>query len=909
LEKGKRIMPFKYIGTSPEQTQEQVSQKPENKQPPITGKQFKYLGPEPEESMGKSIARTLYQIPSSAAQLVTAPIDMLKAYPQAQAIEDYLQEYSQKLENEPDVTKLKEMVSKGYDREAIRSRLGAAEKVSEAIPIPTQSEAEKWIEKKTGLPLTPKTEFQKGVRTSTQTAIMAPGSWAIKLGAATFQPLFQKYNEALGIDKDIAEPVSQGMAILWALLQKGKVSASGIEEISKILEESKPPSVPPSGIRPTPPGERPEISVEYPGEYEYGEQYIKEPFKEATRRPEEKAFGRTFSGGEPPPPPGSAAQKIEKSVKFAQEEIPQAAKERFIPKPPELPKPPISKKISPITGKPVGRERTINQIRERDERDRLAIQQLGISPETVSPEQRARTLETLRNEGLKLAKPPEATDKIGRMVQSVNPVQSGNLEDLGNNYKNLLNQRERDIAELSDEYFTRAREATDEVIEDATGMAPELQRLYESHRNSSDPVMVDIAKEANKLLHEIAVIGEEGEIGEPIPVSFSFIIRRIQELRSGSKHKFANDPQNAYGILTDIAERELDRAEGISAEAVGLWRDAKDYYRHNYAHVFKNPMVFDVLNQKDLNYGDIYKKLTKPSIYNLVEPELSQSAEGQRVLDAAKRDIIENKFNEAFGKKETIRRNDVEDVLDDIGIHTTPEERTRIYDSLRQSQQETEAAKIRERRGEAKLREKKFTKPEETKPVKPEIKERKYKDIRKKEWWRHATSAEAASKMDIIDGLKIAKQMLPEEKYAKLAHAAGIRRIMNKKVPDESIHTTMEKMLKNKDDLEYIEYSLGKDTVKDFEKRIEDVNKYNNEVKEYEIKIKQIEKQEATAQKKEAKAALKAEKEKLNVKIKDNLGKKVGREITHRVLDTIPYFRHAPREMKSAVAEKLFPKK
>lgn len=113
-----------------------------------------------KESTGKSIIRTLYQIPSGIAQAVSYPLDLIHQIGMSEALDpleiDRLREISER-EGIP------------FDEEKYREAAEYSQKY-----FPTQGNIERAIEEQTGAPLTPKTDLQKGIKFASTAGKLAP---------------------------------------------------------------------------------------------------------------------------------------------------------------------------------------------------------------------------------------------------------------------------------------------------------------------------------------------------------------------------------------------------------------------------------------------------------------------------------------------------------------------------------------------------------------------------------------------------------------------------------------------------------------------------------------------------------------------------------------------------------------
>lgn len=143
------------------------------------------------ESRAKSIARSLYQIPSGIAQASTYPLDLIQMIGIGSSLDP------EEIEN---IRRISEREGIPFDEEKY---LNAVQQATETFP--TQSNIERMIEEKTGAPLTPQTKFQKGLKLASTAGKFAPGNLIQKGVAAATAPAVKTGLEEAGVPEEIAE--------------------------------------------------------------------------------------------------------------------------------------------------------------------------------------------------------------------------------------------------------------------------------------------------------------------------------------------------------------------------------------------------------------------------------------------------------------------------------------------------------------------------------------------------------------------------------------------------------------------------------------------------------------------------------------------------------------------------------
>ncbi len=168
-----------------------------------------------EESWGKSVVRSLYQIPSGIGQAFTYPMDLIQLLGVADA-------------SDPEEIDRLKMISERegipFDEEKYFSALHKASQM-----FPTQGNIERIIEEETGAPLTAKTKFQKGIKLAATAGGFAPGSIAQKGVAAITAPTVSKGLQAMGVPEHLSDLSGLGISGVAAKL----APAATISKVTK----------------------------------------------------------------------------------------------------------------------------------------------------------------------------------------------------------------------------------------------------------------------------------------------------------------------------------------------------------------------------------------------------------------------------------------------------------------------------------------------------------------------------------------------------------------------------------------------------------------------------------------------------------------------------------------------------
>lgn len=168
-----------------------------------------------EESWGKSVLRSLLQVPAGAAQAFTFPMDLISLIGTGESFDPEEIEHLKQISAREGIP---------FDEEKYMQAIKGA---SEAFP--TQGNIEKLIEDKTGLPLEPKTDIQKGIRLGATAGKINPGSALQKGAAAATAPAVSYGLKEAGAP----EPIADIAGLVASGQIAGKVPSAGLKPKQK----------------------------------------------------------------------------------------------------------------------------------------------------------------------------------------------------------------------------------------------------------------------------------------------------------------------------------------------------------------------------------------------------------------------------------------------------------------------------------------------------------------------------------------------------------------------------------------------------------------------------------------------------------------------------------------------------
>ena len=147
--------------------------------------------PLPKESLGKNLVRTAYQPLSGFLKKYTWPADVIQMAGVGEALDPEFIEHLKKIHEREGIP---------FDEEEYVDKVAQA-----AGAFPTQTNIERGIEEKTGIPLQARTGLQKTLQLGSTAAAFTPGGLLQKGTAAIATPILKETGMQAGLPESVAE--------------------------------------------------------------------------------------------------------------------------------------------------------------------------------------------------------------------------------------------------------------------------------------------------------------------------------------------------------------------------------------------------------------------------------------------------------------------------------------------------------------------------------------------------------------------------------------------------------------------------------------------------------------------------------------------------------------------------------
>jgi hypothetical protein len=235
-------------------------------------------------------------------------------------------------------------------------------------------------------------------------------------------------------------------------------------------------------------------------------------------------------------------------------------------------------------------------------------------------------------------------------------------------YKKISAEEKR-AYDISSKANAAIEEIHPELVNDLRESIQELSKIPDP----SAPLARYI-KSSEKLLHDIADIGVDGTINGYKPISNQVLIKQIQEYNQIPKYDFPTDTKTGiFKGLIEKATKAVDTTAAKHPKANEAWKKAKEIHARK-SDLFDDPDVAKWIKLKDKNYSKDFISSIDVDKIRKIEPVLNQSAEGRKVLQEMKREIVEKKLEDFFTVGQRFDKKQIAREIAELEPILTPEE-------------------------------------------------------------------------------------------------------------------------------------------------------------------------------------------------------------------------------------------
>jgi len=456
-----------------------------------------------------------------------------------------------------------------------------------------------------------------------------------------------------------------------------------------------------------------------------------------------------------------------------------------------------------------------------------------------------------------------------RLGETITRNKIPNPAEAGKTAQQVLQNRSNEVYGDVNAAFDRSTQLNQNI----TGERPELLSRLRARRDKIERQGArKLDAQAMDLLDDMISFLEQGA------VTNQDLIDRNRNFRKYTQYEYAHDAKNIFKpIISDVDRDIMSTAEG-NPEAVQSYSEALNANRQ-WEEKYNNDYIRPFLSTENRSYEGMYNSLMNEDTFNVLSPILEEGdALGIRTAEGIKRDIIEKNLRPLiYNKDGTLNTNAANsrafrDKINSMTVRTTPAERRALV-------QEAKSWKMR---GGRKVKE-----------VTP-----------KKEWWQDTIAEDMEKEVDSIKGIQKVEKLFSKPEDAEFLKQvkvdAGINRLRHGKIKGDK--QTIAAVLENADNVEYLEHTLGKKTVREWQKTIAQQERYETQLKDYEKQLDALEKRNAKEASEATKASIKEKKENIKKSKAKILAQK---QVVHFIMDQIPVVQNAPYVFKQAVIDHL----
>ena len=245
-------------------------------------------------------------------------------------------------------------------------------------------------------------------------------------------------------------------------------------------------------------------------------------------------------------------------------------------------------------------------------------------------------------------------------------------------FKNVVDSNQRADNKIVNDLYNRAKPMNRDVSEIHPETAEELKALVKEISEAEVPSSVkkDIRMISNKY---IKLLGNKTGYRE---VANSKFIAQVQANNQKINYDYVQGkPKNVYMKLNKILDNAIQSTESIAPEAVELYNQAKTAAAQS-ATKYNHPEIFKWRVAHEGEYTKIFDQIKNPDQIKFLEEALGKKKDGKNVINAIKRDYIEQQFRPYINNPKKIDSLEYNDLIKEITPITTPSQRAKIDNIL-----------------------------------------------------------------------------------------------------------------------------------------------------------------------------------------------------------------------------------
>jgi hypothetical protein len=358
-------------------------------------------------------------------------------------------------------------------------------------------------------------------------------------------------------------------------------------------------------------------------------------------------------------------------------------------------------------------------------------------------------------------RPTTTEANLESVLDKVHVNEIGNKRVAGSSLKNTIMEMDNVRYSKVNDLYNRSRELNSNInqphIELASQLNNRLEQLQRIPRPSS--VQRNLINALEDIIDELAVV-EDGQIIGYKEVNNQTLIDQIQSLRQTVDFDFEHgSPKGIFKpTISDIQESVYNAAEKGSGEAAQALRDANTAYRE-WTTKYNNDYINPYRDRSNLDYEKLLDKNLQPDHFNVINDLVGDTRQGNEILGATKREIVDKKLKKFVEKPDLVRTRDFRRAMTDLESVLSPEQLSSV-------RSEMESQVPQRTRVEAKVKEK--VTPEKYKPrnVEAEVKAAT-KEIKAAAKYSDKTPAEVRKLSNTPEGIAQLKTDLSKTKGGK----------------------------------------------------------------------------------------------------------------------------------------------
>lgn len=271
-----------------------------------------------------------------------------------------------------------------------------------------------------------------------------------------------------------------------------------------------------------------------------------------------------------------------------------------------------------------------------------------------------------------------------QVLDSIHPREFYNSTRAGKAIKNEIASLDKADYKKVNELYETSRELQGGIEQVHPELVTNLSQRLEDLNSIPAPstVQKSLIRSLEKIIKDLAEVGEGGNIVGYKPMNNQTIIDQIQSLRQILDYDFEHAvPKNIFKpTIRDLQEAATNAARSSNPKAAEAIEKANTAYRE-WATTYNNDYINPYRDLSNKDFISLFDKATDIDNYNILKSVLEKSKTGKELLNSTKRSIVSKNLKTAF-KDPRKAIDTIEPSIRELEEVLTPQESLKLRESF-----------------------------------------------------------------------------------------------------------------------------------------------------------------------------------------------------------------------------------